>query len=110
MNSAFGWMKRIGAIFVIIVLILMMGLIFSSQPIDEIIQVFSGGTNIGEFDGEQIPARYYSILKTVAKNGSANRSIKTSHFSSSTVSNNASAKHTYWQNSGNAWPSRPTPT
>ena len=63
MGSIFEISKRIGAIFVILVLILMMGLIFSSQPLDEIMQVFVNETSIGQFDGEDIPIRYYALFE-----------------------------------------------
>ncbi len=41
----------------------MMGLVFSSQPIDEIIETISGGVSAGEFAGKPIPVRDYAIYE-----------------------------------------------
>ena len=63
MGSFFEIFKRLGAILVVLVLILMMGLIFSSQPIEEITRAALGGSSMGEFAGESISSRDYGFYE-----------------------------------------------
>lgn len=62
-NSLLDQIKRIGAAAIIIVLIAMMGLMFSSQPLSEITALISGVGGIGSFGGQEISsgvaAQYY---------------------------------------------------
>tara|TARA_Y100001937_G_scaffold23899_1_gene34187 strand:- start:223911 stop:225092 length:1182 start_codon:yes stop_codon:yes gene_type:complete len=51
--------KRLGAGIIVIFLVLMMGVTFSSQPMDEILAIFAGKTRFGSFDGDDISAENY---------------------------------------------------
>ncbi len=68
MGSIFDILKKAGAALVILVLILMMGLLFSSQPIEEITSIFTGSSDVGEFEGEVISARDYSFQEESCRN------------------------------------------
>ena len=63
MGSFFEIIKRVGAIVVVLVLILMMGLIFSSQPIEEITRTIAGGSSMGEFAGDPISRKDYAFYE-----------------------------------------------
>ncbi|MCB1169764.1 MAG: hypothetical protein KDK25_05490 [Leptospiraceae bacterium] len=51
--------KRLGAGIIVLSLVVMMGLTFSSQPMDEILAILGGQTRYGSFDGEDISAESY---------------------------------------------------
>lgn len=51
--------KKGAAGFIVILLALLMGVTFSSQPVDEILDVITGSSSIGRFDGESISPRIY---------------------------------------------------
>ncbi|MBW7858175.1 MAG: hypothetical protein H3C43_07785 [Leptonema sp. (in: Bacteria)] len=59
MDQILETIKKIGAGVIVIALILMMGITFSSQPMDEIISILSGGKQIGSFQGQQIRPEIY---------------------------------------------------
>lgn len=63
MGSLFDSFKRFGAILVVLVLIVMMGLVFSSQPIDEITRTITGDFSVGEFAGDPISRKDYAFYK-----------------------------------------------
>ena len=63
MGTFFELFKRIGAILVVLVLILMMGLIFSSQPIEEITRTALRGSAVGEFAGTPISPKDYAFYE-----------------------------------------------
>ena len=63
MSSPFEIIKRFGAIVIVLVLILMMGLVFSSQPIDEITRTITGDFSAGEFAGKPISRKDYAFYE-----------------------------------------------
>ncbi len=73
MGKTFNYIKKIGATLVILVLMLMMGLIFSSQPIDEVIGIVSGQNRAGEFEGKEISSRQYAHFYNYCRQLSANQ-------------------------------------
>ena len=64
MGGLFDIIKRLGAIVVVLVLILMMGLIFSSQPIEEITRTIAGDFSLGEFAGDPISRKDYAFYES----------------------------------------------
>jgi hypothetical protein len=56
-NGLLETLKRVGAGLIVGVLIIMMGVTFSSQPMDEILSILSGGGKLGHFSGKEISGR-----------------------------------------------------
>jgi len=60
--------KKIGAFLIILVLIVMMAITFSSQPISEITSIIAGGSRIGGYAGKDISLQNYYIQHENCKN------------------------------------------
>ncbi|MCS7206122.1 MAG: hypothetical protein NZ853_10540 [Leptospiraceae bacterium] len=54
--------KKIGASLIVILLILMLAITFSSQPMEEIIALISGASKVGSYRGEPILVKDYSFV------------------------------------------------
>ncbi|HBS06342.1 MAG TPA: hypothetical protein DEA96_15345 [Leptospiraceae bacterium] len=67
MKSIIDYVKRLGAGIIVIFLVLMMGVTFSSQPMDEILAIFAGQTKFGSFDGEDISEENYGFAYNACK-------------------------------------------
>ena len=80
MGSTFHIIKRVGATLVILVLILMMALIFSSQPIDEMLGTVMGGDSAGEYDGKPISLRDYAIYESQCQDWIASNKLGQNRF------------------------------
>ncbi len=61
MNALIESIKKIGAGIIVIILIIMMGVTFSSQPMDEILSILAGGGKLGHFQGKEISGRVYML-------------------------------------------------
>lgn len=59
MKNVIEYAKRLGAGIIVLFLVLIMGLTFSSQPMDEILALLGGQTRYGSFDGDEISSRDY---------------------------------------------------
>lgn len=68
MDQILETIKKIGAGIIVIALIIMMGITFSSQPMDEIVSIISGGKQIGKFQGEQIRPEVYNYAANNCEN------------------------------------------
>ncbi len=80
MGNFFTIAKRLGAIFIVIVLILMMGLIFSSQPLDEITQTLTGNLSAGEFYGKDISLKDYAFYEEGCRSWITEKKLTNSGF------------------------------
>ncbi len=60
-------LKKVGAGLVIVILTVMMGLTFSSQPLSEITDIISGTNQLGEFKGKAISSRLYYMVRENCK-------------------------------------------
>ena len=67
-NDILGFMKKAGATIIVVALILLMGISFSSQPVSEILAIMSGGGKIGSFDGKEIRPEVYGYAYDSCKN------------------------------------------
>ncbi|MBI41193.1 MAG: hypothetical protein CMF59_16480 [Leptospiraceae bacterium] len=67
MKNIIDYVKRLGAGIIVIFLVLMMGVTFSSQPMDEILAIFAGQTKFGSFDGEDITEENYGFAYNACK-------------------------------------------
>ena len=60
-KAALSFLKKAGATLIVVFLVGMMALTFSSQPMDEIMAILTGGSRYGEFNGEDISQRNYAF-------------------------------------------------
>lgn len=68
MKDSMEVIKKIGAFLVVFILVLMLAITFSSQPIDEIISMISGSSKVGSFQKEPILVKDYSIIYNECEN------------------------------------------
>ncbi len=68
MKSSWDILKKIGAGIIVLLLILMLGITFSSQPMDEIIALISGSSKAGSYRGNQISLKDYSFIYNECEN------------------------------------------
>ncbi len=54
MGDLYGLIRKVGAVLIVLILIVMMGLLFTKEPIDEITNTLRGGDVAAKFDGEKI--------------------------------------------------------
>ncbi|MCB1164941.1 MAG: hypothetical protein KDK37_10225 [Leptospiraceae bacterium] len=59
MKDVLEYVKRIGVGAIVLFLVLMMGVTFSRQPLDQILSILTGGTQYGSFDGEEVTQEEY---------------------------------------------------
>ncbi|MFN3604613.1 MAG: hypothetical protein ACK4UJ_07880 [Leptonema sp. (in: bacteria)] len=62
MKDSMEVLKKIGAFIIVLLLIIMMAITFSSQPIDEIVMMISGASKVGSFQKEPILVKDYSLI------------------------------------------------
>lgn len=67
-NQILESLKKIGATLIVIALILIMGISFSSQDMSEILTILSGGSKIGSYRGEEIRPEVYGYAEDSCKN------------------------------------------
>lgn len=67
MNQLLGTVKQVGATIIIGVIIVMMGITFSSQPKHEILEILAGGPRYGEFRGSEIRPDLYHFAAEQCK-------------------------------------------
>ncbi|MEQ8351785.1 MAG: hypothetical protein RH862_09895 [Leptospiraceae bacterium] len=67
MKNIIEYAKRLGAGIIVIFLVLMMGVTFSSQPMDEILGIFAGQTKYGSYDGQDISEENYAFAYRACK-------------------------------------------
>jgi hypothetical protein len=68
MKNTWELLKKIGAGIIIILLILMLAITFSSQPIEEILALLSGSSKAGTFNNEPILVKDYSFIYNECEN------------------------------------------
>lgn len=68
MNQLLESLKKIGATLIVIALILIMGISFSSQDMSEILTILSGGSKIGSYRGEEIRPEVYRVAEDSCRN------------------------------------------
>jgi len=59
--------KKFGAGLIIIILIAMMALVFSNQPVDEVTRILAGNPGAGKFQNEVIDLQIYSMIQANCK-------------------------------------------
>ena len=62
MKDSLELVKKIGSFLIVIVLVLMLGVTFSSQPLSEIIELLSGSSKVGSFQNQPILMKDYSMI------------------------------------------------
>lgn len=62
MKDSLEIIKKIGSFLIVIVLVLMLGVTFSSQPLSEIIELLSGSSKVGSFQNKPILVKDYSMI------------------------------------------------
>lgn len=67
MKAALNFLKQLGATIIVLFLVAMMALTFSSQPLDEILTVLSGGSRVGSFNGEQMSDDAYAYADNICR-------------------------------------------
>lgn len=67
MNQALESIKKIGATIIVIALVLIMAISFSSQDMSEILAILSGGSKIGSYRGEEIRPEVYRYAEESCK-------------------------------------------
>lgn len=67
MNQLLDSLKQVGATVIILVIIIMMGITFSSQPKHEILEILAGGPRYGEFRGTEIRPDLYHFATEQCK-------------------------------------------
>lgn len=68
MKAVLQFLKQAGATVIVLFLVAMMAVTFSSQPIDEILTVLTGGSKIGSFDGQEISDESYAYADDACRN------------------------------------------
>ncbi len=62
MRNTWELIKKIGASFIVLLLVLMLAITFSSQPLDEIIALISGSSKAGQYNHQPISLKDYSFV------------------------------------------------
>jgi hypothetical protein len=68
MNNIWNLLKKIGAGLIVILLVIMLAITFSSQPIDEIISLISGSSKAGSYNNEPILIKDYMFIYNECEN------------------------------------------
>jgi hypothetical protein len=68
MNNIWNLLKKIGASLIVILLVIMLAITFSSQPIDEIISLISGSSKAGSYNNEPILIKDYMFIYNECEN------------------------------------------
>lgn len=68
MKNTWEILKKLGAGIIVLLLVLMMAITFSSQPMDEIIALISGSSKAGQFNNEPISLKDYSFVYNECEN------------------------------------------
>ncbi|GIX42262.1 MAG: hypothetical protein KatS3mg129_1995 [Leptospiraceae bacterium] len=68
MKNTWEILKKLGAGIIVLLLIIMMAITFSSQPMDEIIALLSGSSKAGTFNDEPILIKDYSFVYNECEN------------------------------------------
>jgi hypothetical protein len=68
MNNIWNLFTKIGAGLIVILLVIMLAITFSSQPIDEIISLISGASKAGSFNNEPILIKDYMFIYNECEN------------------------------------------
>jgi hypothetical protein len=68
MNNIWNLLKKIGASLIVILLVIMLAITFSSQPIDEIISLISGSSKAGSYNNEPILIKDYMFIYDECEN------------------------------------------
>jgi hypothetical protein len=68
MNNIWNLLTKIGAGLIVILLVIMLAITFSSQPIDEIISLISGASKAGSYNNEPILIKDYMFIYNECEN------------------------------------------
>jgi hypothetical protein len=68
MNNIWNLLKKIGASLIVILLVIMLAITFSSQPIDEIVSLISGSSKAGSYNNEPILIKDYMFIYNECEN------------------------------------------
>ncbi len=68
MNNIWDLFKKIGAGLIVLLLVIMLAITFSSQPIDEILSLISGSSKAGSFNNEPILIKDYMFIYNECEN------------------------------------------